>query len=106
MIGKEAINGFFKFDLAGGKQLRNYFRMVIDLVISTEVGVILFQCIMPMRTRTDYFFNTIAVHDPNIRLHKGLREVFIPAPHGRVGKDRAPGGIEPPIFSGRAAEMV
>src|SRR5512137_2610260 len=58
--------------------------MVIDLIVSTEVRVILFQGIIPVGTRTDYLFHAIAVHDFNIGLHKGLGEIFVPAPHGRI----------------------
>ena len=57
---------------------------MVNLIVSAEMGVILFQCIVTMGAGTDNLLYTIAVHGFNIHLGQRLVEVFVPSPHGRI----------------------
>jgi len=57
---------------------------MIDLKISAEVRIILFQRVIAVRADGNYFFHAIAVHYFDIGLRLRLEEILIAAAHRRI----------------------
>ena len=81
MIDKRARNRLRQLDSVLTDQLRKNFRVVIDFKIAAEIGVILLDAVIAVRTDGDDLLHAVAVHDVDIGLGQRLEEILVAGTH-------------------------
>ena len=78
---KSPATGFLRTILPPGDQIGDDLRVVPNLELPAEMGVVLLQRVVAVGTGGDDLLHVVALHHLDVRLGQRLVEVFVAAPH-------------------------